>query len=360
MTTYLLLVLPRLVAAGHQVHNCFLRQPHESAQELARAGIETDFLDSRRYDPTIPLRVARIVAAFKPDVIHATQVQAVAVARMLRAMGGKQALVLHMHNLDVLSAPLRWLNHRLPQPEVALCVSKAVTVPSRDQYGLRPELLQVFYNAFNSERFAAIGPEQAAAIRAELGIPMEAPVVGRAARFFADKANHRLVAAMPEILRQVPDAHAIMAGDGEERPRCEAMARELNVTARVHFLGHRTDMAQITAACDVMTVTSPADNYPYAALESFALHKPVVGYRGGGLPEMVIPGVNGFLAEPDDHRAFADHVARCLSDRALRAQLGQGAAEFARRFTIEEHVRELIGIYEKALTDNRARLSSRH
>jgi glycosyltransferase involved in cell wall biosynthesis len=353
MTTYLLTVLPRVRAAGHEVMACFLREPHASGRELERLGVATRFINARRYDPTIPLKVARVIGEFRPDLVHATQVQAVAVARLLRGLGGKSALVLHMHNIDALPAPLRWLNHWLPQPERALCVSQAVMQPTMAQYGLVPGVLQVLYNAFDSTRFAAIGPAEGAQVREELGIPAQAPVVGRAARFFADKANDRLVRAMPEILRRVPEAHAILAGDGVERPNCETLARELNVAHRTHFLGHRTDVARVTAACDVMTVTSPAEPFGYTVLESYALGKPVIGYRGGGLVEIVESNVTGFLVEPDDHQAFAAHIARCLIDRALRERLGASARDFVQRFSIDGHVRELLDVYDRARSTRR-------
>lgn len=347
MTTYLLMVLPQVRAAGNEVMTCFLREPHDSARDLQRQGIATHFVNARRYDPTIPLKVARVIRQFKPDVVHATQVQAVAVARLLLGLGGRYALMLHMHNLDVLPAPLRWVNHRLAQPSVALCVSKAAMGPAITQFGLSPKVVRVFYNAFDAERFAAVGAADGLEIRRELGIPADAPVVGRAARFFPDKANDRLVRAMPEILRVLPQAHAILAGDGTERPRCEALAVELGVAARTHFLGHRTDVARITAACDVMTVTSPADTYPYAALEAYAMGRLVIGYRAGGMPELVEHGVTGFLAEPDDHSAFARYITQCLSDQNLRARLGAGGREFVKRFSIEGHVRSLLDIYAR-------------
>ncbi len=354
MTTYLLAVLPGVRAAGNEVKAVFLREPHTSARDLEKEGVSTGFVDAKRFDPTIPMKVASIIKEFKPDLVHATQVQAVLVARLLRGMGAKYSLVLHMHNLDVLSAPLRFVNHRLPQPEFALCVSKAAMGPAISQFGLKPEVCQVFYNAFDASRFADIGPAEAAQVRVELGIPADAPVVGRAARFFRDKANDRLVRAMPEILKAVPAAHAILAGDGEERPMCEALAAELGVTHRTHFLGHRTDMARVTSACDVLTITSPADTFPYATLEAYAVGKPVIGYRAGGMPEMVQDGVTGYLAEPDDHQGFAQHIARCLADPALCAQLALGARNFVSQFTIDKHVADLLGVYQRALTKNAA------
>jgi glycosyltransferase involved in cell wall biosynthesis len=349
MTTYLLMVLPQVRAAGHEVMACFLREPNSSTAVLEKHGVATHYVNARRYDPTLPFKVARVIADFKPDVVHATQVQAVFIARLLRACGAKYSLVLHMHNLDVLPAPLRWANHRLPQPEFALCVSKAAAGPAETQFGLAPRVLQVFYNAFDASRFAAIGPTEGAQVRIELGIPADAPVVGRAARFFPDKANDRLVSAMPEILRQLPDAVAILAGDGTERERCEAIARDLGVSHRTHFLGHRTDMARVTTACDVMTVTSPADTYPYATLEAYAVGKPVIGYRGGGMPEMVEDDKTGYLAEPENHLQFAQLIVRCLADEVLRKRLAQGAREFVSRFTIEKHVHDLLAIYKRSL-----------
>lgn len=348
LTKYLLMVLPRLAAAGHEVSAIFLREPHECGTELTRQGVGVQFLSAGRYDPLLPLRLSKAVMALNPDLVHATQVQSIMLARVLKVMGHRWPLVVHLHGLDRIGQPFRFINHRLPQPVTALCVSEAAKGPGETQFGLDPARLRTFYNAFDAAGFAAsVKPGDAASLRAELGIPAEAPVVGLAGRFFALKANDRLVAVMPEILRQVPDAHAIFAGDGELRAPCEALATQLGVRERTHFLGHRGDVARITAACDVLTNTSPADNFPYTALEAYALARPVVGYRSGGMPELVNEGVTGFLAAPDDHAGFAAQIVRCLKDPQLRARLGAAGQAFVARFSIEGHVAEMLRLYDE-------------
>jgi glycosyltransferase involved in cell wall biosynthesis len=347
MTTYLLLVLPRVRAAGHHVTAAFLREPHDSSTILEREGVTTRFLATRRWDPTIPLEVARLIRSAAPDIVHATQVQAVLVARLLKAMGMRSRLIVHMHNLDVLPSPLRMVSARLPQPETALCVSKPVTVTATEQYGIDPSRLRIFPNAFDLQGFLSSWDQTGAGLRTELGLSASIPLIGRVARFHPDKGNDRLVRAMPRILASVPDAFAVLAGDGPEREKCEALARDLGVATQMRFLGHRSDVARIVAACDIMTITSPAEPFGFVALEAFALGKPIVGFRSGGLPEVVTDGVDGLLAARDDEQQFSELLVSALLDTSLRARLAKSAAESIGRFSIDHHIDELLAIYEQ-------------
>lgn len=347
MTTYLLLVLPRVHAAGNAVTAAFLREPHESAAILEQQGVGTRFLASRRWDPLIPFKVARLVRSFAPDIVHATQVQSVLIARLLKAAGMRFRLIVHMHNLDVLPGPLRWISARLPQPEVALCVSRPVMAAATREYGIDSARLRIFPNAFDRERFLANQDTAASDLRTELGLPASAPLIARIARFHPDKGNDRLVRCMPRILQAVPGAVAVFAGDGPQRPVCELLARDLGVADRVRFLGHRDDIARIVSACDVMTVTSPAEPFGFVALEAFALGKPVVGFKAGGLPEVVTHGVDGLLAAADDETAFAGLVTQVLLDSQLRERLAAGARQSIGRFSLERHVEALLAIYDQ-------------
>jgi glycosyltransferase involved in cell wall biosynthesis len=348
MTTYLLTVLPRLRAAGHDVLACFLREPHVSATELERQGVKTHFLNASRLDPRIPWRVARIVHDFRPDVLHATQIQATAVARLLHLRHRPYALVLHMHNLDVFPTPLRWVSRLLPQASSVLCVSKAAMHNAEIEYGLDPTRMRVFHNAFDTERFFGAAGHESPDLRQELGLDPKTPIIGRVARFHPDKGNDRLIRAMPEIVRAVPGVVAVFAGEGPERPACEQLAADLGVADAVRFLGHREDVARLVQSFDVMAITSPAEPFGYVALESFAAGKPVVGYSAGGLPEVVTHDIDGLLARADDHREFATLLIRVLRDQALHERLAEGARQALLRFSLGKHVDELLWIYANA------------
>jgi len=173
-------------------------------------------------------------------------------------------------------------------------------------------------------------------------------LIGRVARFHPDKANDRLVRAMPRILAKVPSAIAVFAGDGPERPRCESLARELGVSNQVRFLGHRDDIARLVAACELMTVTSPAEPFGFVALEAFAMGKPVVGFAAGGLPEVVTDDVDGLLAPRDDEAGFADRIVQLLLDAQLRARLSAAARRSIERFSIPRHIEALLAVYQRA------------
>ena len=89
------------------------------------------------------------------------------------------------------------------------------------------------------------------AVRSELGIPLDAKVVGVSAWLVPVKGHSYLLDAFPAVLDAVPGAWLVLAGDGPERPRLEEQARRLGIRRRVRFLGHRTDVKRIVQAYDV-------------------------------------------------------------------------------------------------------------
>jgi glycosyltransferase involved in cell wall biosynthesis len=150
-------------------------------------------------------------------------------------------------------------------------------------------------------------------VRAALGIPAEAPVVGAVARLAAQKRFDRLlraVAALPG------DVHCILAGDGELRPELEALAAALGIAPRVHFLGHRTDTTDVLDAAGVPVASTPVSGADEAL---------------DPLPDGRRPGVVMGFDDDAIHRTLSG----LLADRTSLAEMGATAAErAAERFSM--------------------------
>ncbi len=167
-------------------------------------------------------------------------------------------------------------------------------------------------------------------------------------RLVVEKGLDRLV----RMAQGMPDVRIMLAGDGPERKRLEALSEELGVksdTGNVEFLGYvdRGHLHRIVSK--TMCVAMPSiwyENFPYTVLEAFALGKPVVASDIGGLPEMVADGETGLLFEPGSVRGL-DGAIRYLQENPGRAEeMGRKARQrVEREFDGETHYGRIMEIY---------------
>jgi glycosyltransferase involved in cell wall biosynthesis len=150
-------------------------------------------------------------------------------------------------------------------------------------------------------------------------------------------------------LRYLPGARLVVVGEGPERASVEAAVREgLPVTLRGHLTGDALHEA-VRSARVVVVPSEWYENLPYAVLEAFALGRPVVGARIGGIPELVRDGETGLTFTPGDSEDLARAVRPFLSDPDRAAAMGRAARAFIERaFTPGGHLQRLDAIYEVA------------
>jgi glycosyltransferase involved in cell wall biosynthesis len=160
-------------------------------------------------------------------------------------------------------------------------------------------------------------------------------------RLAKDKEIDVLIEAMPRICAARP-ANLLLVGKGDERPRLEQRARELEVDRHVHFLGFvpEEDMPALYRACDVFAIASVYEVQSLPTLQALATGLPVVAADAVALPELVRDGVTGFLVPPADPEAMGDAVLRILGEADLAHRMGQAglaiAAEHDERRTFDK------------------------
>lgn len=190
--------------------------------------------------------------------------------------------------------------------------------------------LHVVFNGTETERFS-LSRDQLATLpewRHAHGIG-EGPLLLTAARLVHRKGIDSVIAALQEVSRHIPGVRYAVVGEGPERPRLEALAREVGVGDRVSFLGKipETDVVMAYHACDVFVM--PA-RFEHPSVEGFGLvfreanacGKPVIGTRTGGVPDAIDHERTGLLIEPDDVDALSGAIVRLLQDPEYAAKLG--------------------------------------
>ncbi|MDE2451065.1 MAG: glycosyltransferase family 4 protein [Gammaproteobacteria bacterium] len=349
VTTYLVHVLPQLAAAGVEMTVCFLRAPHAAAADLHAHGIRPVFFDAGKWDPTVALRIATLAREKGVRLLHATGVKGTLAARIAaRLMGGRT--LIHVHDLNDPGAAVSALQRLAAQPtDAAVCVSQAVRDLTISRYHVRPERVRVARNGIPLEMLRSEGAGARSRVRAELGIEPGRPVLAIIGRLHAVKGHRAMLAMLPAIVRGCPRALLLVIGDGPERASCEALARALDMSEHVRFLGRRSDVPRLLAGIDLVLMPSQSEGLGLAAIEALAAARPVIAFAVGGLPEVVADGVNGRLVPPGDCAAFVAAVVETLHDSGRRFTYAQGAAASARQFGVETHVHKLIDCYRMAL-----------
>lgn len=348
VTTYLLHVLPLLAAAGLDMTVCFLRAPHAAAAELRARGIRPVFLGAGKWDPTVPLRIASLARRKGVRLLHATGVKGTLAARIAARLTGARTL-LHVHDLNDPGA-VSALQRLAAQPtDAAVCVSQAVRELTVSRYHVRPERVRVIRNGIPLAALRRAGAGARNRVRSELEIEPGRPVLAIIGRLHPVKGHRALLEMLPSIVRSCPRALLLVIGDGPERPACEQLARNLGLSDHVRFLGRRGDVPRLLSGIDLVLMPSQSEGLGLAAIEALAAARPVIAFAAGGLPEVVVDGVNGRLVPPGDGQAFAGAVIETLRDPGRRFSYARGAASSADRFGIETHVQRLVDCYRMTL-----------
>ena len=158
-----------------------------------------------------------------------------------------------------------------------------------------------------------------------------------------------VVRVFARIRERLP-ARLLIVGEGPELGRAEQLIDELGVTAHVELVGEAQDVIGLLSISDLFLLPSLQESFGLSALEAMACGVPVVASKVGGLPEVVIDGITGFLHPPAYVAQMAESAMRILSDRALHARMAEAGVRLAMgRFSASRIVPQYEALYERAL-----------
>jgi N-acetyl-alpha-D-glucosaminyl L-malate synthase BshA len=143
-------------------------------------------------------------------------------------------------------------------------------------------------------------------------------------------------------IRKKIAAKLLLVGDGPERPRMEALCRELDICDDIRFLGKLEDIEEVLSVSDLFIMPSEKESFGLAALEAMACEVPVISSNTGGLPELNIHGKTGFLSAVGDIEDMVKNALFILQDDQLKV-FKKNALERAKEFDIER----IMPLYEQ-------------
>ena len=286
------------------------------------------------------------------DVVHTHGSKAGVIGRLASRLRGVPAVVHTVHGFPVhdYMPRLKWRLLLGLERLAARCADRIVCVCDANAaealaLGIaRPEQLRVVVSGVPSE---VVRSGHGGAVRADLGIPTDAPVVGTVTRLMEQKAPLDFVAAARRVTAAHPEVHMVMVGDGPLRDQVAAAAAGI---PRLHLLGYRTDVPDVLAMLDVVAFSSLWEGLGRALTEAVLAAKPVVASAVNGVPDLVIDGETGYLTRagrPDD---LADRILDLLARPDRGAAMGlAGASRVVGRYDVEEMVAGLDQLYQEVL-----------
>jgi len=334
----------RLAQRGHEAAVCTLTSKCDThlADELREAGVIRYDLAARRLtDSGAALRYLRLLSRSGVDVVHAHGQDAWILASLARRLT-TVPLILTRHVLDEPAETWRQSLRRrcaldaVRQADAVVAPSSATADRLAELAGICASRIHVIPNGIDLKRFqpAANARER---LRRALGCPAHERLLLTPAVLRQGKGHEVLLDAIPALRRSVPDVKVVFAGAGDRESELRERAQPYG--ERVVFLGHREDLPDLLAACDLVVLPSYSEALPVALIEAAAAGRPMVATGVGGTADIVAHGVNGLLVPPGDPGALAEAIAGVLSEEERLQAFGQAARMMARhKFSLDGHV----------------------
>jgi glycosyltransferase involved in cell wall biosynthesis len=356
--------LQALQAAGYRVHGISADGPYRHEVQVAGVPVSTVPL-TRALTPLADLRalaeLVRIFRRLRPTIVHTHNPKPGLLGQLAARIAGVPLVVNTIHGFYFHpgSSPRQRRFYVLMERIAARC-SDAILSQNREDLATavaericRPEAISYLGNGIDVERFdrRALDPAQQQRLRAELGIPPEAMVVGAVGRLVAEKGYHELFAAVRELAPAWPQLHLLVVGP-EEPGKADRLGPQVlagyGLAGRVQLAGLRLDMPELYGLMDVLAHPSHREGFPRAPMEAAAMGLPVVASDIRGCRETVVHGQTGLLVPVKDAVALRTGLDLLLRQPALGRAYGTLGRRLAEREFDERLVfRRVLATYAR-------------
>lgn len=348
-----------LARKGHEIHFITYRRPvrlaHFDANVFYHEVDSEDYplFEYPPYDTALASKIVDVVQYSDLDILHVHYAiphatVAYMAKKILLTQGRYLPVVTTLHGTDITLVG----NNRAFAPVVEFSINKSDGVTAVSQ-NLKDDTLRLFniqrdirvvYNFIDFERFRKTNKEHFKKIIAPEG-----------ERILAHTSNFRKVKRVDDVVRIFKQVHEkvpsklLMIGDGPERQNVERLSRELGLGHEVRFLGKQDAIEELLAICDLFIIPSENESFGLAALEAMACEVPVISSNSGGLPEVNVQGVTGFLSSPGDVDEMAKNAIQLLSNEDMLQTFRANALAQAKRFDIDNILPHYEAYYEEVL-----------
>ncbi|MEO8433355.1 MAG: glycosyltransferase family 4 protein [Pyrinomonadaceae bacterium] len=324
--------------------------------EFRDSGVE--FIRLKRklpVDLALALELRRIIAEHGIRVVHSHQpVEALHLYLATRGSDTKKALTLHgVYPGTKNELALRFV---LPRIDAKIAVSQNLLQELQANKTIAGENCFLINNGVDPARLQSAGRK----LRTELGLQDDALLLGMVGNFqpVALKDQLTVCRALPDIFARVPQAQFIFAGARsaaapELFDECVELCRREGIDHRVHFLGKRTDIADVLSSLDVFVLSSLREGSPISVIEAMMAGVPTVLSDIPALREVSNEGEQAVLFRTGDRDDLAAKLAALVNDSEERQRLASNARQWAREsFGIDRHIADLVRLYDSLVSSD--------
>jgi glycosyltransferase involved in cell wall biosynthesis len=293
-------------------------------------------------------RLSRLLKQLKPDLVHAHDPHAVAMAATALSITSPSPMpvLVATRRIEFRIAGNSFSRWKYGQVDCFIAISEAV----RDRLvadGIPRFKTTVVNEGVDVERIVHL---PAANVHAAFYLPTHAPVVGNVGALVAQKGQHHLIDAAAIVVKRIPDARFVILGEGELRPQLEEQIHRKHLERHVFLAGFRPDALELIKGFDLFALSSLHEGLCTSLVDAMAASRAAVATAVGGVPEVMVDGETGFLVPARDHDAMAKQIIGLLKDNALRTRMGEAGLRRAReRFTVERMVEGTVATYESLI-----------
>jgi N-acetyl-alpha-D-glucosaminyl L-malate synthase BshA len=348
---------------GHQVHFITYRQPARLdffSENLFYHEVSVSnypLFDYPPYELALASKLVDVVRFEKLDLLHVhyaiPHASAAFMAKQILATFGIHIpVVTTLHGTDITLVgkdptynPV--VTFSINQSDGVTAVSENLKADTYKHFDVKKDI-KVIPNFIDLERFSLKAKDHF-----KLAIaPNNERIVVHTSNFRKVKRTQDVVHIFEKIQKEIP-SKLLMVGDGPERVYCEQLCRDLEICENVRFLGKQDAVEEILSVSDLFIMPSESESFGLAALEAMACKVPVITSNAGGLPELIINGVTGFMDNVGDIEAMAAHAIYILKDDKQLDTFKESALNRAKEFELSL----ILPIYEQYYMDVMANAS---
>lgn len=357
-----------LADRGHQIHFISYREPfrldafHPNIFYHEVNVVNYALFEHSPYLLSLAGKLVDVIKFSDLDLIHAHYAiphasSAIMARQILERKGRYTPIVTTLHGTDVgligkdpLMEPL--VTFAIDESDGVTAVSAALRRETYDTFDTQKSI-EVIPNFVDTARFHRRKKDH---FRKAIA-PNDEFILVHASNFRRLKRVDNVIRIFERILQTKP-AKLLLLGDGPERQKAEQQCRELGICDHIRFLGKQEAVEEIFSIADLFLMPSESESFGLAALEAMACGVPVISSNVGGLPEVVIDGVNGFAREPDDIEGMAEAAYTLLDEPELLAKFREaGIREANEVYSLDAVIPQYEAHYAEVLEGAKRRTS---
>lgn len=352
-----------LADKGHDVHFITYQQPVRLANSF-RPNIffhevsvpVYPLFDFPPYESALVSTMVSVVNNYDLDVLHVHYAiphasSAYFAQQILKDAGKHIPYITTLHGTDITLvgrdktyAPI--VTFSLNQSTAITAVSHNLKQETLNNFNIQKEI-DVIYNFVDVQRFQRKEKEHFKRMIA----PNGEKIITHVSNFRKVKRVDDVIKIFEKIRKEVP-SKLIMIGDGPERTEAEELVKQFcNLQTDVRFLGKQEQVEEIFSISDLFLLPSAYESFGLAALEAMACGIPVISSNAGGLPEINLQGVTGYLSDVGDVAGMAKGSISILKDEATLNSFKEAAYKQAHSFTIDKVVPEYEALYIRVIDE---------